>query len=195
MSRPAADLYVSVDVEADGPIPGPYSMLSFGMAVAGRYDGERFLAADPAERTFYAELAPISEDWVPDALAVSGLDRDALVRAGRRPADAMDAAGAWVREQSGRDRPVFVAYPLVFDWMFVYWYFMRFAAAGSPFGFSSALDMKTMFQQKAGVTLSQAVKRQMPASIRGTARHTHHALDDAIEQAGIFARLFDWAGR
>jgi len=27
-----AEIYVSTDVEADGPIPGPYSMLSFGSA-------------------------------------------------------------------------------------------------------------------------------------------------------------------
>ena len=27
------ELYVAVDVEADGPIPGPYSMISLGMAV------------------------------------------------------------------------------------------------------------------------------------------------------------------
>jgi hypothetical protein len=27
------DVYFSVDVEADGPIPGPYSMLSVGVAV------------------------------------------------------------------------------------------------------------------------------------------------------------------
>jgi hypothetical protein len=26
------EIYLSVDVEADGPIPGPYSMLSFGIA-------------------------------------------------------------------------------------------------------------------------------------------------------------------
>ena len=27
-----AEVYVSTDVEADGPIPGPHSMLSFGSA-------------------------------------------------------------------------------------------------------------------------------------------------------------------
>jgi hypothetical protein len=56
-----SDLYISADVEADGPIPGPYSMLSFGLAVAGRYDGDRFVAADPSRATFYAELRPIGD--------------------------------------------------------------------------------------------------------------------------------------
>jgi hypothetical protein len=189
-----SDLYFSVDVETDGPIPCEYSMLSFGMAIAGRFDGRRFEAADPSQRTFYAELKPIGDRWVPEALQVSGLDRDALARDGREPSAAMDEAGAWVRAQAGDARPVFVAFPLVFDWMFVYWYFVRFAAHGSPFGFSSALDMKTMYQQKANVVLSRTRKRDMPAFVRGDAPHPHHALDDAIEQAGIFARLFAWDG-
>ena len=127
------DLYISADIEADGPIPGPYSMLSFGLAVAGRYDGERFTAADPSEATFYAELRPIGDRYDPDALAVSGLDRDALARDGRDPSEAMDKAVAWVGEQAGDDRPVLVGFPLIYDWMFLYWYFERFARNGSPF--------------------------------------------------------------
>jgi len=107
----------------------------------------------------------------------------------------MDDAGAWVREQAGDDRPVLVGFPLVFDWMFVYWYFVRFAAEGSPFDFSSGLDMKTMYQQKAGVALSEAGKDDLPAVLRSDETHRHHALADAIEQAGIFARLFVWDGR
>lgn len=193
MNTPA-DLYFSVDVEADGPIPGEYSMLSFGLAVAGRFDGKQFEAIDPSARTFYAELAPISDRWDPAAREVSGLDRDALVREGRDPRAAMDDAGAWVRAQARSDRPVLVGFPLPFDWMFVYWYFVRFAAEGSPFDFSSGLDMKTVYQQKARVTLSAAGRDDLPGFLRGDAAHRHHALGDAIEQAGIFARLFAWDG-
>ena len=65
------EVYFSVDVEADGPIPGPYSMLSVGVAVAGRH-AERFIPASPDAATFYQELRPISDDYVPDALAVTG---------------------------------------------------------------------------------------------------------------------------
>lgn len=189
-----ADRYFSVDIETDGPIPGDFSMLSFGLAVAGRFDGARFDAFDPAKHTFYAELRPTAEHWLPEALEVSGLNRDALARAGRDPADAMTEAARWVREQSGGDRPVMVGFPLVFDWMFAYWYFERFAPGGSPFGFSAGLDMKTMYQQKAGVVLSEAGKDDLPARLRGSASHDHHALHDAIEQAGIFQRLFVWDG-
>jgi hypothetical protein len=191
----APDLFFSVDVEADGPIPGPYSMLAIGLCVAGRYDGERFAPTDPRADTFYAELRPISEEWSPDAVSVSGLDRAKLAKEGREPAEAMTAAAEWVRARADHDRPVMVGFPLVFDWMFAYWYFERFAEGGSPFGFSSGLDMKTMYQQKAGVVLSEAGKDDLPARLQGDAPHRHQALDDAVEQAEIFARLFAWHGR
>jgi hypothetical protein len=190
----AADLFFSVDVEADGPVPGPYSMLAIGLCVAGRYDGERFESSDPRVDTFYAELRPISDDWSSDALSVSGLDRARLAEEGREPAEAMTAAAGWVRKCAGADRPVMVGFPLVFDWMFAYWYFERFAHGGSPFGFSSGLDMKTMYQQKARVVLSEAGKDDLPARLRGTSPHRHQALDDAVEQAEIFVRLFAWDG-
>ncbi|MEU7894288.1 hypothetical protein AB0B45_15685 [Nonomuraea sp. NPDC049152] len=54
-------------MEADGPIPGPYSMVSFGLAVAGTFDGTLFEAADPTKDTFYAELKPISDTFDPEA--------------------------------------------------------------------------------------------------------------------------------
>jgi DNA polymerase III epsilon subunit-like protein len=189
-----ADFYISVDIEADGPIPGPFSMLAFGLAVAGRFDGECFTALDPDTGTFYRELQPISDDFDPEALKVAGLDRERLARDGALPEAAMRDAAKWIADQAGGARPVLVGYPVVFDWMFLHWYFMRYAGE-SPFGFSGALDMKTMYQQKAGALLSLAGRSDLPAELRSSREHTHNALDDAIEQAEIFAKLFSWAGR
>jgi hypothetical protein len=169
-------------------------MLSFGLCVAGRFDGERFEAADPTVDTFYAELRPISDEFVPEALGVSGLDRERLRTAGDTPEEAMDRAAAWVAAVAGDHRPVLVGYPLVYDWLFLYWYFERFSSAGSPFGHSSGLDMKTMYAVKAGVVVSRATKRQMPSHLLPARGHSHHALDDAIEQAELFASLFAWEG-
>lgn len=179
MTRP--DVCISADVEADGPIPGPYSMLSFGLCVAGRFDGSDFVAADPEVDTFYAELKPISDDFDPEALAVAGLDRDGLRAEGESPREAMNRAVAWVPAVAGDHRPVLVGYPLLYDWMFLYWYFRRFATSGSPFGHSSGLDMK-----------SKATKRGMPTAVLSRRPHSHHALGDAIEQAEMFAKLFMW---
>jgi hypothetical protein len=191
---PSADVYISIDVEADGPIPGPYSMLSIGMAVAGSYDGERFVAADPEELTFYGELRPISEKNDPEALAVSGLDRRRLLREGTEPAVTMAAADRWVRDVARRrGRPVAVAWPLSYDWVWTYWYFMRFTGR-SPFGFSSVLDMKTLYARAAQLTVGEATKSQMPPSLLPARRHSHHALEDAVEQAELFQNLFAWGG-
>jgi len=183
-----------LDIEADGPIPGPYSMLSLGMSVAARFDGTHFTSRNPEENTFYSELKPISTKFDPNALKVSGLDRERLIGEGRAPTEAMTAAADWVRHTTGYDRPVIVGFPVVFDWLFAYWYFVQFADGGSPFEFSSALDMKTMFQQKAHVVMAAAGKSGLPPYLVPSRPHTHNALADAIEQAELFVRLFRWPG-
>jgi hypothetical protein len=127
------DVYFSADIETDGPIPGPYSILSFALVYAGTYDGNSFLRPRDYGTNFYRELRPISDDYEPEALAVNGLDRDRLVLSGMHPIAAMNEASEWVRQVSGNGNPVFVAYPLSFDWTWLYWYFVRFAKKGSPF--------------------------------------------------------------
>lgn len=190
------EAYISVDVEADGPIPGPYSMLSFGMSVCGTFDGVEFRPVNPVETTFYAELKPISDDYVPEALAISGLDRGRLAVEGREPSEAMSAAAGWVRAAaaSADATAVLVAYPLGFDWMFLYWYWTRFTEAGSPFGHSRHLDLKSMYATKAGTPISRSTKRQMSSELLSDRPHTHNALDDAVEQAELFHNLVRWAG-
>lgn len=187
------DVYISADIEADGPIPGRYSMLAFGLAVAATFDGSTFKAREPSAATFYRELKPITNDFDLTALQVAALDREALAREGAEPAAAMPDAAEWVVAQAGEGRPVLVGYPVVFDWMFMHWYFVRFVGT-SPFGFSGALDMKTMYQQKARVTLDRAGRGDLPPELSSRRQHTHNALDDAIEQAQIFNRLFAWEG-
>jgi len=186
------DLYISADVETDGPIPGPYSLLSIGLCVAGEYDGHEFRRHDPASETFYAELRPISKDWQPDAMAVNGLDRGALLRKGSDPHDAMQSASQWVRQVASDHRAVLVAYPVAFDWAFLYWYFVRFAQRGSPFGFSSCLDIRTLYQASAHTVHDLSGKEHMPAELLPDRPHTHNALDDAIEQAELFSNVFAW---
>lgn len=185
------DCYISVDIEADGPIPGPYSMLSFGFVLAGTFDGVTFAPADlDAPVVFYRELQPISDDFLPAALEISGLDRDRLVADGADPRHAMQAARDWVLEVAGHRRPVLVAYPLSFDWMYLHWYFTRFVEAGSPFSYSQCLDVKTMIATTFGATVDRANKHSLPPELQSARPHTHHAIDDAIEQADLFAKVF-----
>jgi DNA polymerase III epsilon subunit-like protein len=189
-----ADVYISADVETDGPIPGPYSLLSFGLCVAASYDGHRLAPIDPERQTFYRELQPISEDFDAEALKVNGLDRDALRCRGARPDQAMEEAARWVSSVAGNRRAVLVAYPVAFDWAFLYWYFVRFAASGSPFGFSSCLDIRTLYLARARTVFDLSSKGRMPKWLRPARPHTHNALDDALEQAELFNNVFAWTG-
>lgn len=190
----AEDCYFSADVETDGPIPGPYSMLSFGLVYAGRFDGKRFCRPRDYSISFYRELRPISSEFQPEALRVNGLDRDRLCTEGTAPPEAMTQACQWICDIAGHARPVLVAYPLSFDWAWLYWYFVRFSSSGSPFNHSQCFDIKTAFAVKARIPIVEAGRSKMSAPLSSSRVHTHNAADDAVEQAEIFANVFEWKG-
>lgn len=192
--KPTSDIYFSADVETDGPIPGPFSMLSFALVYAGRFDGTNFHRASQYSSSFYRELKPISEDYEEEALRVNGLDRERLKYEGKNPQDAMSEAASWVRGIAEDQRPVLVAYPLSFDWCWLYWYFVRFSRIGSPFSHSQCFDLKTAFAIKARRPITQSGRSELFPLLRSGREHSHHALDDAIEQAEIFGNLFEWNG-
>ncbi len=190
----AVDYYFSADVETDGPIPGPFSMLSFALVYAGRFDGKTFTKADAFDTAIYKELQPISDQYEPEALQVNGLDRERLKREGGKPEAVMTEVTKWVRSITGAGRPVLVAYPLSFDWTWLYWYFIRYSCEGSPFSYSSCFDLKTAFAVKADIPIARAGRKQLFPNLRSFREHTHHALDDAKEQAEIFVNIFEWEG-
>ncbi len=188
------DIYFSADVETDGPIPGPFSMLSFALVFAGTFDGQRFKRPHEYLQSFYRELKPISKEYQVEALQVNGLDRGRLCKEGQEPESAMTEAHDWITKVAGSAKPVLVAYPLSFDWAWLYWYFVRFSTKGSPFNHSLCFDMKTAFAVKASIPISEAGRSKILPLLLPHRGHTHHALDDATEQAEIFANLFEWEG-
>lgn len=193
MTHQALDeVYFSVDIEADGPIPGPYSMSSLGIALVARRtpDGDIQDLRD-LNQGLYLELKPISDDYVPAAAAVAGLDREKLARDGMDPVAAMAALNDWVLARSEGARSVFTAWPLSYDWMWVYWYLMNFHGS-SPFGHSSAIDMKTWFAARDDRMIRKTGKRGLPRELKSRRKHTHNALDDAWEQADILHGLLNW---
>src|SRR6266852_2761555 len=92
------DAYFSADVETDGPIPGPFSILSFALVYAGSFDGKSFQRPQRYEKTFYKELQPISDNFQEEALQINGLDRVRLCREGESPERAMKEAYWWVKD-------------------------------------------------------------------------------------------------
>ena len=175
------ETYYSTDVEADGPIPGPYSMLSLA-SVAFSADG----TLHGSFSVNIAELPDASQH--PDTMAFWARNPDALVACRTDVVDpgvAMHRYAAWVRSMPGK--PVFVAYPAGFDFTFVYWYLIRFTGS-SPFGFS-ALDIKSYAAAMLGKTYRGVSKRTMPKEWRSQRKHTHIAIDDAIEQYELFRNM------
>jgi hypothetical protein len=183
------EIYISTDIEADGPIPGPHSMLSFGSAA---YTPEGELVS-----TFSANLDtlegaaphPKTTKWwdtKPEAWAACRKDL-------QRPEVAMRAYVEWIKTLKGK--PVFVAYPAGFDFLFVYWYLIRFAGE-SPFK-HSALDMKTYAMAVLKAEYRESTKRNFPKQWFEKLPHTHIAVDDAIEQGALFCNMlkFNLAAR
>src|SRR5262245_60034524 len=105
------DAYFSADVETDGPIPGPFSLLSFALVYAGTFDGREFSRPRTYDQFIYKEMKPISDAYQTEALRVNQLDRDRLLREGESPSKAMADVAQWVRAVAGKADPVLVAYP------------------------------------------------------------------------------------
>ena len=175
------EIYVSTDVEADGPIPGPHSMLSFASAA---YTADKRLIG-----TFSANLAtlegatphPVQAAWwetQPEAWAACRKDL-------RDPAQALVAYVEWVEALPGK--PVFVAMPAGFDFTFMFWYMMRFAGR-CPYSWS-ALDIKTLAFAMTGLPYRKCIKPRFPKHWFDDHTHTHVALDDAIEQGALFCNM------
>jgi hypothetical protein len=179
--RMGDEIYLSTDIEADGPIPGPHSMLSFA-SVAYRADKTRVA-------TFSANLEllpgasaypPTLEWWARFPRAWQACRTHCIA-----PQRAMLDYDAWVKTLPGR--PVFVGYPAAFDFMFVQWYLIRFVGS-SPFA-HSALDMKTLAMALMNTDYRAATKHNMPRNWFDDLPHTHIALDDAIEQGALFCNM------
>jgi len=154
--------YFSVDIEADGPAPGLYSIVSFGAV----------LVDSNLNKTFYAEIKPISERWIPDALAVSGFSREQTLSF-EDPKEAMIRFEAWIN-QASKGRPIFIADNPGFDFAFINYYFHALLGR-NPFGFSS----RRIGDLYCGLKLDTFAKWK---HLRKTG-HSHNALDDAMGNA------------
>jgi DNA polymerase III epsilon subunit-like protein len=175
----AVDLrsYISVDVEASGPGPGLYSMLSLGGCSV----------ADPSQ-TFYAELRPTSDKVDAGAMATHGLNLEDLKRSGVDLSEAMARFESWVlRTVPAAHKPIFVSYNAPFDWMFVNDGFLR-ALGRNPFG-HAPLDIRAFVMgQTRQAWISIRLEDLLDHHLAGR-RLSHNALEDAQLQAELFRAL------
>jgi hypothetical protein len=179
------ELYVSTDVEANGPIPGRNSMLSFASAV--------FRLGEPEPIACYTRNLKLLAGSVsdPDTMAFWAKNPEAFEASRVNPLAArvvMPDYREWLENLPGK--PVFVGYPASYDFMFVYWYLMRFAGK-SPFSFA-ALDIKSYAMAILGTTFKDTSKRKMPKVwFDDLPKHSHKSLGDAIEQGKLFLKIVE----
>jgi hypothetical protein len=179
------EIYVSTDVETDGPIPGPHSMLSLGSAawrvLAGRKELVSTFEAN-LETLPGAEGHPDTIRWwtsQPEAWKICRTDP-------KPPEEVMKRFSSWLRELPGV--PVFVAWPLGFDFTFVYWYLMRFTGR-SPFQ-HHGIDIRSYAMAMLGGGYKDHIKECLPRRwFDEGLPHTHRSLDDAIEQGALFCNM------
>ncbi len=168
--------YISVDIEASGPIPGEYSMLSVGACLVRDLD-----------EGFYAELRPTSDRYVSAALDVSGLSLSHLREHGTDPQEAMASLRDWIRNVCAGRRPVFVGFNATFDWSFVNWYFHVFLKE-NPFGIGG-VDIKAYYMGLSGSEWGDTTSSKLPDALQPSRPQTHNALEDAQAQGEIFKKL------
>jgi len=167
-----------VDIEADGPIPGKYSMIEIG-AVRLKHD----LSTAP---TFHTTLAPLpGADSVDSALAVTGYSHEdtlkfTLTKVG------MVAFKNWIGMQTvSGSRPVFFSDNNGFDYMFTHWYFIHFFGE-DPFGHTSRniADIYRGLKKKFNANFKKLRKT----------KHTHNPVDDAMGNAEALLSFIESEG-
>lgn len=176
-----SEIYVSTDIEADGPIPGPYSMLSFGSAAFTR-DGTLIGTFTRNLQTLPdATQHPSTMEWwatQPKAWEACRVDL-------QDPAQAMTEYREWLKSLPGKT--VFVGYPAAYDHMWIHWYLIRFGGE-DPMGFS-ALDIKSFAMALLGKDFRATTKRAMPRRWFSKDPHNHVSLVDAIGQGRLFLNM------
>jgi len=176
------NIYVSVDIETDGPIPGKYSMLSLG-SVAYNEDGNIL-------GTYYSNIYQLegAEEFEPTMVWWKTQPEawEALQENKKTPHDAMHEYVTWLDTFKGTK--ICVAYPAGFDFTFISWYLWNFVGE-NPFGIS-AIDIKTYDMAYLDTPFKGTIKRKFPKEwFEGLPPHTHNALDDAMEQGELFFRI------
>jgi hypothetical protein len=176
-------IYFSCDIEANGPIPGPNSMLSLGASA--------FTSEGKMLSTFSVNLETLPNAYESTSTMKWWSENQKAYDLTRvNPIDpklAIEQFVSWVNSLDGK--PVFVGYPATYDFMWTHWYIIHFLGEDTdPFSFSG-LDIKTFASAVMGTEYRKSTKRNMPKRWFPKDKHTHEALADSIEQGKLFINM------
>jgi hypothetical protein len=157
--------YFVVDVEADGTIPPHYSMVCFGAV----------MVEPTLSKTFYGKTAPISDMWVGEALAISGISREEHVTFDD-PLMVMEEFSKWVKANTVGN-PIFISDNPAFDWQWINYYFHHYLGK-NPFGHSA----RRIGDLYCGMEKNMALNSQWKRKFRKT-KHDHNPVNDAMGNA------------
>lgn len=181
-------IYLSIDVEASGPFPGLFSLVSVG-AVPVRKRQAAWTVEEA--QGFYVELQPLEgAGEQSEATRVHGLTKDYLTTHGLPPLQAMQGFDAYVKGLGAR--AVAAAWPSSFDAPYVGWYCQRFLGY-NPLG-HSAFDIASYAMGVLRCSRSDLKREMRRAGIAAPPNpNQHHALADAVEQGHLLAQLLEHA--
>jgi DNA polymerase III epsilon subunit-like protein len=129
-----------------------------------------------------------------EASAVHQLSLERLQQEGVPARQAFLRFEAWLKSIIPQgEQPYFLAFNAAFDWMFVNYYFIHFLGH-NPFG-HAAIDIKAFYMGLSGVPWSQTTWRNIDSKYKTEHGLTHHALQDALDQANVFKRMLEEHGR
>lgn len=179
--REAPQLYIDLDVEADG-VPGYGSLLSIG-------------AVSPWGDTFYRELKPTSERFLPSNRAFAeahGLKRERLLDEGVLPAVAAEELKNWtaeLTEKYGKKRAVLAAFNASFDYPWVDLAMKEAGVEANPFGVAGFCIKSLAMALPGRYEWQKTAKGELPAELVPDGDFTHNALEDAQYQQKIHFAL------
>ena len=195
MTEPAqrekdAVVYVCIDVEASGPVPNPYNLVSIGAVPVERNAAGTCWVEDDT-RLFYVELKPSYPGFAADAMAIHGITREHLEQHGVEPREAMTRLAEWTAGLG--KQPVFVGHNAVFDWAYVNHYFVT-TGVENPYGWKG-LDTKSLAAGVLNIPFLDTHKENLVRLLPGLGDEDkslkHRADYDALYQARLLALLLN----
>jgi hypothetical protein len=182
MSKPL--LFLSLDVECDGPCPGLNNLLSIGVAC---FDTENKLIStferNILEQTEFKSDPDTMDFWSKNKEAWDHCHTDQV-----EPVVAMKEFGDFLTDLKTRYKIMTLGWPINYDWMWIHYYLHRYYGS-NPLGYS-AKDIGSyawaMSKDKTTSDIDDFVNSYADPRFP----HTHKALDDALEQGAKFVNMW-----